>query len=107
MTTLSRRYVLDPTTVLVDDLLIGGTPLTLLRLTDAGRDTVERIRSGEPVSQGRLLERLLATGIATPLPDDRPITPRSTAIVTPTFGPTRYPTAPGTVVVDDGSTPPV
>ena len=107
MTTLSRRYVLDPTTVLVDDLLIGGTPLTLLRLTDAGRDTVEQIRSGEPVSQGRLLERLLATGIATPLPDDRPITPRSTAIVTPTFGPPRYPTAPGTVVVDDGSTPPV
>ena len=107
MTPPSRRYLLDPTTVLVDDLLIGGTPLTLLRLTDAGRNTVERIRSGEPVGEGRLVERLLATGIATPLPDNRPITPRSTAIVTPTFGPPRYPTAPDTVVVDDGSTPPV
>ncbi len=107
MTRLTRRYLLDPASTLVGDLLIGGTPLTVLRLTEAGRDTVERIRSGEPVDHGRLLERLLATGIATPVPEDRPITPRRIAVITPTFGPPTHPPAPGTVVVDDGSTPPV
>lgn len=107
MTHPARQYLLDPASTLVGDLLIGGTPLTVLRLTEAGRDTVERIRSGEPVDHGRLLERLLATGIATPVPKDRPITPRRIAVITPTFGPPTHPPAPGTVVVDDGSTPPV
>ena len=107
MTGPERRYALDPATVLVDDLLIGGTPLTLMRLTEAGRSTVERIRSGETVGSGRLLERLLAVGIATPIPGSPSTTSWRTAVVTPSLGPPLHPPAPGTVLVDDGSQPPI
>lgn len=107
MTDTTSSYSFDRAVIITGDLLIGGTPLTLLRLTEAGRDTVERLRNGLPVTEGPLLDRLLDTGMVTrhvgPPPREEP----SLVVVTPTIGTPRHPPAPGTVLVDDGSEPPV
>lgn len=54
MTDTTSSYSFDRAVIITGDLLIGGTPLTLLRLTEAGRDTVERLQNGLPVAEGPL-----------------------------------------------------
>jgi len=107
MTDRTASYSLDSTVIVTGDLLIGGTPLTLLRLTEAGRDTVDRLRAGLPVTEGRLLDRLLDTGMAIRHSRRQPDRESSVVVVTPTLGPPQHQPAAGVVLVDDGSHPPV
>lgn len=61
------RYRLDPGTRLIDDdrVMIGGSPLTIFRLTEAG---------------ARLVRRVTSDGVPTPHPSDGPAqTPREDA----------------------------
>jgi mycofactocin system glycosyltransferase len=68
------RVVLDPGVRRIDggSVLVGGSPLRLLRLTEAGRKLIDRLIAGEPVPQSdgaqRLVRRLLDAGIAHPRP---------------------------------------
>lgn len=103
------------------DVLIGGAPLRVLRLTPAGARLLDRWSAGSAVGKGRgpgvLAARLVEAGIAAPVP------PGTTdhgqvAVVIPvrddasgldaTVASIRR-TAPGTevLVVDDGSQPPI
>ena len=68
------RVVLDVGVRRIDggSVLVGGSPLRLLRLTAAGCRLVDRLVAGEPVPQSdsaqRLVRRLLDTGMAHPRP---------------------------------------
>ena len=51
-----RRYVLDTSTRRLGDdgrIVLGGSPLRLFRLTDAGAAAFARCRGGEPPSHRR------------------------------------------------------
>lgn len=87
--------------------LIGGSPLTLLRLTTAGAAVVDEVADGRDVQHTPLIDRLVDTGIAHPSPDrPGPFSRADVTIVVPTLGePAHVPD--GAVVVDDGSVPPV
>ena len=54
-------------------VLIGGSPLRILRLTDAGARLLDRLSAGEPVPSGagarRLVRRLVDGGVLHPRPD--------------------------------------
>jgi mycofactocin system glycosyltransferase len=82
------RVVLDPATRWVGDgtVLVGGSPIRLLRLTPTGRALVERLAGGEPVPPSaaakRLTRRLLDGGLAHPRPP-APATPPEVAVVIP------------------------
>jgi mycofactocin glycosyltransferase len=83
------RVVLDPGVRRVDggSVLVGGSPLRLLRLTAAGTELVDRLVAGEPVpqSQGaqRLVRRLLDAGMANPRPGESPFEPTDVTVVIP------------------------
>jgi mycofactocin system glycosyltransferase len=70
-------------------VLVGGSPLRLLRLTAAGARLVDRFEAGEPVpgsaAATRLARRLLDGGLAHPRPDAvaRPYGPGHVAVVIP------------------------
>lgn len=117
------RLTLDPGVRRVDGgtVLIGGTPLRLLRTTEAGRDLVDRWTAGAPVPTtgggARLARRLLAAGLAHPRLDavTPPFTAADVAVVVPVRGaaaqvePTLAALGPvgEAIVVDDGSDPPL
>jgi mycofactocin system glycosyltransferase len=88
-------------------VLVGGSPLKLFRLTEAGARVVDRIAAGDPVSESSLVESLLDADAIHPRADGQGHLARSdVTIVVPTFGPA--PLAPaGAIVVDDGSDPPL
>lgn len=114
---------LDPSTRATEGgrVLIGGSPLRILRLTDAGRGLVARWSAGERVGGGeagrRLARRLVDAGMAHPRPPAgaTPFTRRNVAVVIPIHGAPDALAAtleavlaahPGAVVVvDDGSPP--
>lgn len=105
-----RRFSLDGSVQRFGTVVIGGSPLTLFRLTAAGGAVVERIAAGEPVEASPLVDRLLDAGAIHPVPGDlpgrAPFTAGDVTIVVPTLGPPAHrPT--GAVVVDDGSEPPL
>ncbi len=94
---------------------IGGSPLRVLRFTDAGARIADRLESGEAVgpdvSSQTVARRLLDGGLAHPVPSDAP--PLTVTVVVPvkdhaeelralvaTLGPVP------TIVVDDGSIDP-
>lgn len=94
---------------------IGGSPLRVLRFTDAGARIADRLESGEPVGPGQssqaVARRLLDGGLAHPVPSDLP--ELTVSVVVPvkdhatqlrslmaTLGPV------STIVVDDGSVDP-
>jgi mycofactocin system glycosyltransferase len=68
------RVVLDPEVRRIDGgaVLVGGAPLRILRLTDAGSRLIDRLVAGDAVPQSdaaqRLVRRLLDAGIAHPRP---------------------------------------
>ena len=68
------RVALDPATRRIDGgrVLIGGSPLRILRLTAAGAIAVEGLVAGDPVGRAPtrqwLARRLLDTGMAHPRP---------------------------------------
>ena len=104
------------------EVLIGGAPLRVLRLTPGGAALVDAWSGGQPVGSSpaaqALARRLLDGGLAQPDPDQvQPTrhrrTPRSSS---PSgTGPAAWeatlnalgPAGPGVIVVDDGSDPPV
>jgi mycofactocin system glycosyltransferase len=69
---------LDPRVRRVDGgrVLIGGSPLRLVRLSDAGRRTLDRLAAGStvhgPGATATLARHLVATGMAHPRPPLRP-----------------------------------
>jgi GT2 family glycosyltransferase len=84
------RIALDPGARWAGDgtVLVGGSPIRLLRLTAAGRELVDRWASGDEVpgsaaAQG-LARRLLAAGLVHPRPPARdPVSPGEAAVVIP------------------------
>jgi mycofactocin system glycosyltransferase len=106
---------LDPTTRRVDGgrVLIGGAPLRVLRLTEAGAAWLDRASAGEPLpaaaAHRQLARRLVDAGIAHPSP--LPAGPEAVTAVVPVrddaAGLARTLAAIGPVdkviVVDDGS----
>ncbi|MFP5255031.1 MAG: mycofactocin biosynthesis glycosyltransferase MftF [Acidimicrobiia bacterium] len=117
------RLVLDPTARATDGgrVLIGGSPLRILTLTEAGQRLVDRWAAGEPIgatgAERHLARRLLDAGLAHPRPPEgaRPHDPSEVAVVVPIHGSPDGLAAtldavlaagPGAVVVvDDGSSP--
>lgn len=107
-----RRFRLDRGAQRFPGVLIGGSPLRLFRLTDAGDRVLDRIASGAPVTTSHLTDALLDAGAIHPDPgsgQDRRFAPGDVTVVVPTLGPPELvPDGPGRViVVDDGSDPPV
>lgn len=64
-------------------VLVGGSPIRLLRLTASGRDLVRRLAAGAPVPASeaaqRLTRRLLDAGLAHPRPPVPAVPPGSTS----------------------------
>ncbi|MBI2708429.1 MAG: mycofactocin biosynthesis glycosyltransferase MftF [Actinobacteria bacterium] len=114
------RIALDPGARRVDGgaVLIGGTPLRVLRLSSAGAAALDALAGGAPVPDGRpavarLVRRLLDAGIAHPRPGP-PLSwppPADVTVVVPVNGPvdalrvalTGVGSVGETIVVDDGS----
>ena len=105
------RYRLDRGVQRFGDVVIGGSPLKLFRLTEAGRAVVERIGAGDDVGASTLVDRLLDAGAIhpAPAPTDAPYGPADVTLVVPAFGaPPARPAHTGPVLlVDDGSQPPL
>ena len=103
------RLVLDPGVRRIDSgrVVVGGSPLRLLRLTAAGARFVDSLDAGGavPSSSGAqaLARRLLGAGIAHPRP---PAMAGTIAVVIPVRD-GRVPDVDGAVVVDDGSRTPI
>lgn len=114
------RVELDPGTRREDGghVLIGGTPLRLLRLNQDAALEVDRLASGQPIgSQSaaqRLARRLLDTGMAHPRPGPTTRSPGDVTIVIPFYGVSselaatldRLGPARHVIVVDDASPDP-
>ncbi|MBV9485614.1 MAG: mycofactocin biosynthesis glycosyltransferase MftF [Frankiaceae bacterium] len=62
--------LLDRTTVELGDVLLGGSPLRVMRLSPAGRHAYDQLRAGGPASSAtrRLARRLTDAGLAHPAP---------------------------------------
>ena len=67
-----RRFRIDPTVQRHGAVVIGGSPLKLFRVTDAGAAVVARLVRGEAVADSKLVGALLDAGAAlfTRLADD-------------------------------------
>ena len=103
----SRRYRLDDGAQRHRNVLIGGSPLKLFRLTDAGSRVVDLIEAGHAVAESGLVTSLLDAGAVHPVgaPSGR-FTPSDVTIVTPAFGPVAN-VRDDAIIVDDGSDPPI
>jgi mycofactocin glycosyltransferase len=106
----------DPGTKTVGAALIGGTPLRVLRLSEAGARLVEKWRGGAEVSSGtKLAKRLVDTGMAHPEYAEARLRPADVTAVIPVRDHAgqladllpRLEELGRTVVVDDGSAEPV
>ena len=115
------RYTLDSSVRRAGDgrVLIGGSPLVLLRLTVAGADLIDRIERGEAVSGGpktaALLDRLLDADIVHPHHAEG-AAPEDVTIVVPAYQPSAQAlrrivdacsNTAGVVIVDDASPQPI
>lgn len=99
-------YALDASVRRHGDVVIGGSPLKLFRLTPAGARLVDRIAAGEQVTPSDLVDRLQEAGAIHPTPDVGPFTAADVTVVVPTGG-RRGTLPPAAIVVDDGADPPV
>lgn len=115
-------YSLDPSTRRIPgrDVVIGGSPLRIFRLTPAGLDAFERIASGEEVPASTavagLVDRLLDAGAINPHPTSSPYEPSDVSVVVPAYllGETALtevvracPGVAEVIAVDDASDPPI
>ncbi|MEO0493143.1 MAG: mycofactocin biosynthesis glycosyltransferase MftF [Actinomycetota bacterium] len=108
------RLVADPSLVRRDDgrVLVGGSPFRMMRLSDAGARVVDRWLDGARVRDGAeaaLARRLLDAGSMHPAA--APAAARDATVVTPVKNDPAVADRPTggrrTIVVDDGSTPPL
>lgn len=101
-------------------VLVGGSPLRVLRLSAAGAAALDRLVAGEPVGDepavGALGRRLVDAGLAHPVPPARPGAAPAVSVVVPVrddpgglrrllAGLRGTPGIEAVVVVDDGSGP--
>jgi mycofactocin glycosyltransferase len=83
------KVVLDPRVRRIDEgsVLVGGSPLRLLRLTAAGSRLLDQLIAGEPVPQSdgaqRLVRRLLDAGLAHPRPGASTFNTSDVTVVVP------------------------
>ncbi|MTD53514.1 mycofactocin biosynthesis glycosyltransferase MftF [Amycolatopsis pithecellobii] len=100
---------IDPGTRILGQVLIGGAPLRVLRLSKAGALLVRQWRDGAEVSdlpqQRKLADRLVDAGIAHPEHRKAGLTRADVTIVVPARDPATLPAA--DVVIDDGSQAPI
>lgn len=118
------RYALDASTRRPPgrDVVIGGSPLRVFRLTPAGIALYERIAAGHEISGDEsatvaaLLDRFVDAGAIHPLPVSSPFTAADVTLVVPAFGVGAGALAPilaassdvgAVIVVDDGTTSPI
>jgi len=100
------RYRLDGTVQRYGRIVIGGSPLKLFRVTDAGAHVVDRLTAGEAVAGSELVARLLEAGAIHPDPVAGPFNVSDVTLVVPAYG--TDPRLPdGALVVDDGSPAPI
>jgi mycofactocin system glycosyltransferase len=104
------RYRLDGSVQRFGRVIVGGSPLKLFRVTDAGAALVERIAAGEAVPPSGLVRSLTEAGAVHPEPSGGPFTAADVTIVVPCRHlpgepPPRLPF--GALVVDDGSPDPL
>ena len=111
MANVTETFVLDGSYRRHDRVVIGGSPLRLFRLSAGGRRVVEAIeqRRPPPAGHAKLTSRLVDAGAIHPTPTDSPFTATDVTVVVPAYG-----ALPGTnhdggttIVVDDGSEPPL
>lgn len=105
------RFRLDTSYERHGHVVIAGSPLRLFRLGAAGVDVIERLEAGDEVPRSRLTDRLLDAGAVHPVIERHAADPDRVTVVTPTRDETETvpPAAHArrTIVVDDGSEPPV
>ncbi len=90
--------------------MIAGSPLRVFRLTDSGARVIsdaEADGSDRTPAEQQLLDRFVDAGALHPLPPAGPFTAADVTIVVPAYN--RLPTwhAAQTIIVDDGSSPPL
>lgn len=105
-----RRYRLDGSVQRFARVVVGGSPLRLFRLTEAGARVVDRIAAGEPVTDSTLVTSLLDAGAIHPQPDAAPYTAADVTVVVPVrraVGEPEPAVPLGALVVDDASPTPV
>ena len=106
----ARRYRLDDSAQRHGDVLVAGSPLKLFRLTSAGSGVVDRIEAGEALIESKLVSSLLDAGAIHPAAPGGTASggfvPADVTVVTPAFGRAPH-VGDGTIVVDDGSEPPI
>lgn len=98
-------------------VLLGGSPLRILRISDKGADLVDRLLGGAAVPAGKgassLVRRLLDGGLVQPEPQSTPFTNTDITVVIPVRGLIEPGLLDGIgevshiIVVDDGSPEPV
>lgn len=112
------RYVLDRSTrrPAASDVVIGGSPLRLFRLTPAGVRQYEHLAAGDDVTASRLTERLLEAGAIHPRPGPSTFGAADVTVVVPALAADRsaldrlVAACAGVhevIIVDDGSQPPL
>ena len=71
-------------------VLMGGSPLRVVRISEKGADLVDRLLDGEPVPTGngarRLVRRLLDGGLLQPIAEQSPFTTVDVTVVIPVRG---------------------
>lgn len=109
------RFTLDASYTRHDRVVIGGSPLRLFRLGTAGVRVVEAVENGGDVQPSTLTDRLLDAGVVHPLVDPTAVGHDRVTVVTPSkddpppraVTAARGPALVRTIVVDDGSDPPL
>jgi mycofactocin system glycosyltransferase len=111
------RYVLDRSAQRLDGgrALLGGSPLSLFRLSDRGAAVLDRLTAGEPAPPGSatLVDRLVDAGALHPRPGRGPYDGGDVTVVIPVrdhdVGPTlaALDSVGAVIIVDDGSDLPV
>ncbi|GAA5158755.1 MULTISPECIES: mycofactocin biosynthesis glycosyltransferase MftF [Amycolatopsis] len=100
---------LDPGTKLLGRAILGGAPLRVLRLSEAGARLVREWRDGALVAESpqhrKLADRLIDAGMAHPVYGEAHLTRADVTVVVPARDPETLPEA--DVVVDDGSRVPI
>ena len=111
MAHVTTSFLLDGTYRRHDRVVIAGSPLRLFRLSTAGTRVVEAIERQQPLPAGhaKLTDRLVEAGAIHPVHGSSPFTAADVTIVVPAYNvqPTVTHHTIDTIVVDDGSDPPL
>ncbi len=111
MANVTDTFVLDGSYRRHERIVIAGSPLRLFRLSAAGRRVVEAIeqRRPPPAGHAKLTSRLVDAGAIHPTPTGGPFTIADVTVVVPAHNAQPGFTHAGsaTIVVDDGTEPPL